>query len=224
MPDYVLNVELRSEKGKNACHRLRERGYIPAVLCSRDISEVIKVQKKEFFNLFKGHISESVLIDINILDKEGDSSHKVFVKDYQVDVVTDEVLHLDFYKIKMGEKIHTMVPIEIIGTSPGVKMGGILEVVLRELEIECLPMELPENIQIDVTNLQIGDSIHIEDLPTSGSFEFLGAPQRVVVSVLSPKKVEVEEEKVAEAEEEAVVEEGKKEPEQTKEEATKEEK
>lgn len=219
MQTNVLNAEIRTEKGKNASHRLRKEGYIPAVLYSHGISETLKIQEKDLFNLFKGKISESILIDLNITNKEGDSSHKAFVKDYQRDVITEKILHLDFYKIKMDEKVQTSVPIEIVGTSPGVKMGGILEVMLREIDIKCLPMELPEKIPIDITNLTIGSSFYIKDLNLSSSIEIMNDPDRVMISVLSPQKVEIEEE-VVEPEEE-VSETMKKEPEEMKEETTK---
>ncbi|MDY6934483.1 MAG: 50S ribosomal protein L25/general stress protein Ctc [Spirochaetota bacterium] len=216
MQDYSLNVEIRTERGKNACHRLRDIGYIPAVIYSHGISEAIKVQKKDFLKLFKKRISESVLIDLNIINKEEDSTHQVFIKDYQRDPITDNLLHLDFYKVKEGEKIHTMVPIEINGTAAGVKMGGILELLERELEVECLPVDMPEKIPIDVTDLQIGDSIHIEDIQFPDTIQFLQACDRVIVTLLAPHKIEeevveeVEEEVKAAGEEDAVVEEPKK--------------
>ena len=195
-----INAELRSERGKNATCRLRQEGFIPAVIYSHGESEAIKIKKNDFFGIFKGHISESLLIDVTITNKKKDGSHQVFVKDYQLDPVTNELVHVDFYKITAGEKIHTKVPIEIVGKSEGEKMGGILEIVERELEIECLPREMPEKIEIDVTNVNIGESVHIEDIETTGSLKFLIDEKRVVVTVLAPK-AHVEEEEVAEEEE-----------------------
>lgn len=200
MSKSSLNAELRSERGKNATYRLRQEGFIPAVIYSHGESEAIKIKKNDFFTVFKGHISESLLVDVNIINKKKDDSHQVFVKDYQLDPVTNELVHIDFYKITAGEKIHTKVPIEIIGKSEGEKRGGILEIVERELEIECLPREMPEKIEIDVTNVNMGESIHIEDIETTGSLKFLSDEKRVVVTVLAPK-AHVEEEEVAEEEE-----------------------
>jgi large subunit ribosomal protein L25 len=200
MSKNSINAELRSERGKNATYRLRQEGYIPAIIYSHGESEAIKIKKNDFFNIFKGQVTESSLIDVTITDKKDDGNHEVFVKDYQVDPVTDELIHVDFFKVTLGEKIHTKVSVEVVGKSKGEKMGGILEVIERELEIECLPREMPEKIEIDVTNIDIGDSIHIEDIETTGSLKFLSDGKRVVVTVIAPKAY-VEEEEVEEEEE-----------------------
>lgn len=197
MQKHLLNAEMRTEFGKNASHRLRSQGYIPAVMYSHGKSESLKVLQKDFLKIFRGHVSESTLLDITITNRQEDKQHQVFIKEYQMNPVTDEVTHLDLFKITEGEKIHTNVPVVISGTSKGVRGGGILEFVERELEIECLPNEIPEKIIIDVTNLEIGNSIHIGDLPKSGSLRFLADDDRVVVTILVPSKV-VEEAPVAE--------------------------
>ena len=204
MKTHRLNAEIRTEKGKNACSRLRRRGLIPAVVYSHGSTESIQVNKREFSKLFHGRISESVLIGLN-LPKAEEPEQMVIVKDYQLDPVTDEVVHLDFYKVTSGEKIQTRVSVVTGGTSKGERMGGILEVIERELEIECLPADLPEKVEIDVTNLELGHSIHISDLPVSGSMKYLGDPGRVVVTVVIPKAVveEVVEEVAPEAAEAA---------------------
>ena len=211
MKEYALNVELRTEKGKNANSRLRSQGFIPGVVYSPDTLHNIKIAKNDFFSLFKGNIKESVLIELTIPGVEGDEKPRAFVKDYQVDPVTNEILHLDFYKITVGQKIKTVVATEIVGTPEGVKMGGILEIIERDLEIECLPLKMPEKITIDVSELQIGDSIHISDIEADEDIKFLGSPERVVVAVLAPHVVVEEEEEVEEELEEVEGEEAKKE-------------
>jgi large subunit ribosomal protein L25 len=200
MSKNSINAEMRPERGKNATYRLRREGFIPAVIYSHGVSEAIKIKKNDFFNIFKGQITESSLIDVTITDKKDDGHHQVFVKDYQVDPITDELIHVDFFKVTVGEKIHTKVSVEIVGKSEGEKRGGILEVIERELEIECLPRDMPEKIEIDVTKINIGDSIHIEDIETTGSLKFLSDGKRVVVTVIAPKAY-VEEKEVEEEEE-----------------------
>ncbi len=190
MQKQLVNAEIRKEFGKNANNRLRMKGYIPAVMYSHGKTENLQILQKDFFKVFKGHVSESVLFDVNVIDNQSKSKHQVFVKDYQINPVTDEVIHLDLFKITEGEKIHTRVAVEIIGTPKGVRQGGILELVERELEIECLPAEIPEKIALDVTNLEIGDSIHVKDIPSSGSLKFLGDLEKVVVTILAPHKAE----------------------------------
>jgi large subunit ribosomal protein L25 len=118
---------------------LRVKGFVPAVLYSHGSTETLNVPVKAFKTIFKGHISESVLLDLNITNKQEDSKLQAFVKDYDVDPVTSEIMHIDFYKVTAGEKIRTVVKIEIEGTPKGVREGGVLEVFERELEIECLP-------------------------------------------------------------------------------------
>ncbi len=202
MQNLSLNVQTRNEKGKNACNRIRSAGFIPAVMYSHGTAQQLQVPSKEFSKMFKGHISESVLINLVFTDKGADNTHQVFIKDYQRDPVTDQIWHLDFYKVTLGEKIHTKVPVEVTGTPKGVRMGGILEIIERELEIECLPREMPEKINVDVTNLNMGESIHIKDLTIGSSIKFLSDPDRVIVTVLTPHKaVETAEGGAAEIEE-----------------------
>ena len=188
MEAHVLPVETRNQRGKNANHKIRAQGYIPAVLYSHGESQSIMVQKKNFFKIFKGHISENVLIDLEIKDASG-SPVKAFVKDYQRHPITDEILHVDFFRVTMTEAISTNVPVEIVGTPIGVKQGGILEIIEREIEVECLPSDLPEKITIDVTNLAIGQSIHVKDIAAPKGVTILSTPDTVVVAVLAPHKV-----------------------------------
>ncbi|HOS38778.1 MAG TPA: 50S ribosomal protein L25 [Spirochaetota bacterium] len=192
MKAHDLTVTLRTETGKNECNRLRAAGFIPGVVYSHGGSEAVKVNKKDFMGLFKGHISESVLINITVANKPADNAFKVFVKDYQLDPVTDIIKHVDFYKITAGEKIHTHVPVELTGSAEGERMGGVVEFLERELEIECLPDEMPEKIVIDITTLGIGKSIQQKDVPTSGSLKILGDAHRVIVACVVPQKASEE--------------------------------
>ena len=187
MEAQVLPIKTRSEIGKNANHKLRTQGYIPAVLYSHGVSQAIMVEKKNFFKIFKGHISENLLIDLQFNDQSS-SPVKAFIKDYQRHPITDEILHLDFFKVTMTETITTKAPIEIIGSSIGVKQGGILEIIEREIEVECLPTDLPEKVQIDVTNLAMGQSIHVKDIILPKGVQILSSPESVIVAVLAPHK------------------------------------
>lgn len=203
MKEYALDVELRTETGKNATHRLRNSGFIPGVIYAPGTSDKIKIPRKAITTMFHGHISESVLIDIKIAGKTEDSELKVFVKDYQADPVTNEIMHMDFYKTTAGQKIRTMVGIEITGSPAGVRMGGILEIMERELEIECVPAAMPEKIVVDVSELQIGDAIHVSDLNIAEEIKLLSPEERVIATVLAPHIAKEEElDEAAEGEEE----------------------
>ncbi|MBN2159564.1 MAG: 50S ribosomal protein L25 [Spirochaetes bacterium] len=193
-----LTVEYRSERGKNASRKLRRNGFIPGILYSHGESEVIQIPQKEFYKLFKGRILESVIFDIHTGTKNDEAEKMAYVKDYHVDPLTGELMHVDLFKVTKGEKIHTHVQIEFVGTAKGTKLGGILEVDLRELEVECLPMDLPEKIQIDVANLEIGDSIHVKDVILGDQIRITTNPEASIASVHVPK-VAVIEEKVEEA-------------------------
>jgi large subunit ribosomal protein L25 len=189
MKTHSLKAQARTETGKNECNRIRSSGYIPAVMYAHGKTDSLKVSEHEFTKLFRGHISESVLINMQI---DGAEAQNVIVKDYQLDPVNGRVLHLDFYKVTSGEKLHTVVPLIIKGTSKGERMGGIMEVLERELEIECLPADMPEKIEIDVTELELAHSIHVRDIKVEGSVRFLTDGERAVVTVLIPKAVKEE--------------------------------
>ncbi|MCP4131527.1 MAG: 50S ribosomal protein L25 [bacterium] len=194
MKGKSIDAEIRTEKGKNANRRTRAAGYIPAVLNAHGESEAIKIKKKDFFDLFKGRVSESIIFDLNI--KEG-AQQMAFVKEYQQNPITDEIIHLDLFKVTAGEKITTQVPLEIVGIPKGIKAGGILDISERELEVECLPKDLPELIQVDVTELMPGDSIHVKDVVVGDNIKILSNFDNVIASVHIPRAV-VEDEEVEE--------------------------
>ncbi len=204
MQSNTLTVMPRTEFGKNASHRLRKAGFIPSVVYSHGEAEAIKIPTRDFNNLFKGYITESVLIDL-VFPDDPDKKVKAFVKDYHRNPVNEDVLHVDFYKITAGEAIQTSVHLEFVGSAAGERMGGVLEVIERELAIEVLPVDMPEKIEIDVTNLEIGDSIHVRDLETKDSLTFLVNEDQVIVTCVAPHMPSEEEEaeELAEGEEAA---------------------
>jgi large subunit ribosomal protein L25 len=116
------------------------------------------------------------------------------VKELQSHPLSGELIHVDFYEFKEDEKIRVSVPVVITGKSAGVEVGGLLQIVRRELEVLCLPMEMPESIEIDVTNLEIGDSVHVDDISAEKGVEILADVNFTVVTVTSPKMVEEPEE------------------------------
>ena len=196
MKGKSLNIELRKESGKNISRRMRQAGYIPGVVYSHGESELVKIQKKDFTALFKDHISESVIFELHYKGKK-ENDQMAFIKEYQADPVTGDILHLDLFKVTAGEKIQTLVPIKIVGSAVGVNMGGILESGEREIEVECLPKDLPEEIEVDVSMLDIGDSIHVKDLKLGDTIQIMTNAESVIAAV-HLLKVAVEEEEVEE--------------------------
>lgn len=206
MQGKVINAEKRELKGKNNCNRLRSDGFIPAVLYSHGESESIKISEKEFYKLFKGHISESVIFNLHLAGNN-DSELMAFVKDYCKHPVTEKVLHLDLFKVTKGEKIQTHVPVELIGTPAGLKMGGVLKHGEREVMVHCMPRHLPEKIEVDISALMIGDVIHVRDIKHGEELEILTSGNNLIASVDRPRaEAETVEEAAAETPEPAAAE------------------
>jgi len=190
MENIKLTVEKREETGKEKVGRLRKTKCVPAVIYGKGIPNInIKLPEKEFNILKKIDFSENTLIDLTI---KGEKKLSVLIKDFQVHPLTDEVIHVDFVNVSLTDKIKVKVPIKTQGEPEGVKQGGTLEYVLRELEVECLPKDIPETIEIDVSLLKLGESIHVKDINIQDNIKIL-TPQTDVVIALIAHKDEAEE-------------------------------
>jgi large subunit ribosomal protein L25 len=189
-------LELKSEKrqsiGKGESRSLRRGGRIPAVLYGPDAQTVsLSINEHEFATLLKNAKSSQQLIKIDTDDGE---QHSAMIKELQTKPVTGEFLHVDFYKVDMNRKVRAHVPVIVKGKSIGVEMGGLLQIIRRKLEILCLPLEIPEAIEIDVTDLDVGDSIHVEEILLQDGIEIPADVNFTVITVLAPKKEAIEEE------------------------------
>jgi large subunit ribosomal protein L25 len=207
MAEHVLNIALRNETGKEAARKIRRRGYIPAVLYGYKGNRTLAVMANQFEQIWE-EIGEHSILSLNIDDKE---KAEVIVKDFQLDPVSKKIIHIDFLEFEKGKALRTEIPLHVTGTSKGVKKGGILETFVRDIEIECLPKDIPDSVVIDVTELDIGDSLHARDLTISEKVKILTNPEQVVVAIGMPTKIEVpveEEEEVVPVEGEAPAEEG----------------
>lgn len=178
MEQKVLNAAIRAETGKGAVGRLRKSGRIPAVVYGHEKTHTISIDGREFSQKFKT-ISENTIITLKTT--EGD--HDVLVKDYQENLVKRQILHIDFYEIESGKVLRTHVPVHITGNAPGVREGGVLETGLHELEIECLPINIPEVYKVDVSGLAIGMAIHVSDLTQLDGVRILNSQDQMVVTV-----------------------------------------
>lgn len=190
----VIEAKRRDAVGKKNSKKHRNEGLTPGVYYFHGNEAVpILLDSLKLTQFLTGHRG---LIDLKI---EGEKEPlKCFLKEYQVDPVTDIPIHIDFQGVKMGEKMIVGVPVVLRGTPAGVKAGGIMEHITRELEIECLPSHLPEILEVDVSQLNIGDSIHIKEL-NFANIRILDDPEETVVLVEAPRIV-VEEEVVEEEE------------------------
>jgi large subunit ribosomal protein L25 len=204
MTDNILEVKARGQTGKGPARQLRMQGYIPAVMYGHKGNMPISVHSTDFLRLFE-EIGEHAIITLS-LDKE--EKIEVIVKDFQLDPVKRDIIHVDFLQIKAGQLLRTEIPVKIVGTSKGIKKGGILEEFVRDIEIECFPKNIPGSITIDITELDIGDSLHIRDLTVSEEVKVIANPEQVVLTIGTPSKLaepvveEKEEEEAVPAEEE----------------------
>lgn len=194
MEPKKLNVQLRTDYRKSASGRLRRNGKIPAIVYGHTAPLAVTVDAREFRNAFR-RITENTVVHLSL--PEG--VHEVLVKDYQMDHLTGRIVHLDFYEFEKGKALRTRVPIQLVGAPVGVKEGGILETLMRDLEIECLPKDLPEQISLDISDLALNHSIHVRDLPLAEGVRVLNSPEQVVC-VVAVRKAEEEAKPAAEGE------------------------
>ncbi len=196
-----LNANIRTTVGNGPARRMRQSGKIPAVLYGPGKESVLlSVNISDFDQVLKNSRVGQLLLNLVIQDGET-YTRSAMVKELQTHPVSRDFLHIDFYEIAMDRKIRVKVPIVTTGKAIGVELGGVLQIIRREIEVLCLPFEVPESIEIDIADLDMGDSIHVRDISQEGEIEFLEDENFTVVTLLSPK-IEEEEEPTEEEEEE----------------------
>ena len=206
MSDQIsLKVDVRTESGKKFAKHLRYRGQLPAVVYGENAASVAcSVDYRALSDLLKAH-GRNAIISLSA----GDASQSTIIKDIQYHPVRGEMLHVDFHRIDLARKIVVEVPLHATGSAVGVRIGeGILEQMLHELEVECLPTDIPDHIEVDVSDLDIGDSLHVSDIVLDGDdLSIVTDIDRAVFAVAAPalvieeEEVEDEEGMVAEGEE-----------------------
>jgi large subunit ribosomal protein L25 len=186
--DATLQVEKRETRGKNEARRLRAAGRIPAVVygVEKDKAVAISVDPKILSRLLHSEAGANTLISIHGLDS-GDT--RVLVKEYQLDPISHKMLHADFYQVAMDKTLTLTVPFVLKGEAKGVKQqGGIVDFVTREIEIEVLPGDIPENIEVDVTELLLNQGIRVRDLNLEGAkWTPVSDPETMIVHVVAMK-------------------------------------
>lgn len=196
MAQNTLIVKQRYRVGKGGARQVRREGNIPSILYGRETEPIpIVVNPNDLKEALSTEAGENTLLEIKIHGDGDEISKLALLRDIQFDFLTNKPIHLDFQEVLMKEKLHVTVPIRFVGIAAGVKNShGILEEILREIEIECLPKDIPNYFEVDVSELELGDSIHIGDLKISEDLTVLHEPDDTVVTVLAPR---VEEEAVA---------------------------
>jgi len=205
MATVQIKAELRNAGTKGTARQLRMAGRIPAIVYGAGEDNIPVALDSASFELMLRRVSSgNQILDLQVQGRQA-SDYKVLIKDVQRDPVSQKVLHVDLQHVSMTHKVRVHVPIHLTGTPAGVKEGGILEHLLREVEVECLPAEIPEFIELEVGHLLRGQAIHVRDLP-AGGVNIHESADRVVVTVVGKAKEEEPAPAAAPAEEEAAAE------------------
>lgn len=201
MAELTVIAKSRSEFGSGASRRLRRQGEVPGIVYGGAGENLnVTVNPKDLIKLLRSHAGRNTILNLEI---EGVGTDNVILRDWQVDPVKEDFIHADFQRIAMDQKLTVTIPLRFVGTPVGVKTeGGLLDAVVREVEVECLPGDIPDEIEFDVSELHMNDSVRIKDLKVSDRVEVLEDPEQVVVHVVAVREEEIEE--AAEEEEEGV--------------------
>lgn len=193
MEEIFLEAEPRQDLGKAKVKDLRDKGYIPAVVYADGKKSLpLKVSNSALLKLIHQHRIEGVVINLNIKDDGKNKSRPCLIKEIQYEPVHGDIIHVDFNEISLTKKIKVNVPVVAKGEPQGVKQeGGSLEHILWEVEVECLPTNIPQNIEVDVSQLKIDDAIYVKDLSVPAGVKILNEPDSIVLSVVPPMKEEV---------------------------------
>ena len=184
MPEVVVAKPREGKFTKNAARRVRVSGKIPAVLYGSGHTPVaVEVDPKQISRILFSESGHNTIFDVEIT---GAPTAKAMIVDWQREPIKDQLIHIDLKRIAMDKAIKVSVRVKLLGVPVGVKAtGGILDQILREVEVECLPADIPSHIDVDVSNLQLWDALRIKDLPHTGSIKFLNAEDATVAHVIS---------------------------------------
>ena len=199
-----LTAKPRTTRGNSPARALRREGAIPAVIYGPGTEPVaLSVNVYDLEQALKAASSRQVFVNLTI---EGGDTRKAMLKELQQHPINGSFLHADFYEVAMDRKVRVMIPVTTVGKCHGVEMGGMLQIIRRELETLCIPSDIPETIEIDVTDLDMGDSVHVEDIAMEGDVELVHDVNFTVLTILSGRQAEDEVEEGEEGEEAEVAE------------------
>ncbi len=213
MSEITLEVRSREETGTNANRRLRAAGLIPAVVYGGGLDSVaIQVDRKTLHELLKEAGGENAVFLLKMAGTE--TKRHTMIRELSIDSISRQIIHIDFLRVQMTEKINVQVPIELVGIPAGVKNeGGVLDFVTREVEVECLPGDIPQGIELDVSDLELGSNYQARDLELGENIELMVEPDKVIAAVAHSRVAAEVEEAEAEAADIGLLEEEEAEPE-----------
>ncbi len=194
MPEVVnLDAALREDAEVGNSNKLRRNGFVPAVVYGEKKKTLsLKIERRRLIRFMHAHHGgENIVINLRVAAAKETEEKSVLIKEIQKHPVNDEILHVDFNEISLTKRIEVKVPVETKGESMGVKQdGGVLEQVLWEVEVECLPTQIPEKFEVDITAMKIGDDVHVKDLRVPEGVAINTDPEAIVLSVVPPHKEE----------------------------------
>ncbi|WP_168198373.1 50S ribosomal protein L25 [Crassaminicella thermophila] len=190
MRKSVINADMRNEIGSNACHKIRNAGHVPGVVYGHNVrTRAIELDTKEIDNIIRSY-GTNVLLNLHV----GTDHSTVMIKEVQRDPVTNALKHVDFQEVSQNERIHTTVPIKLIGKEKVESSIGVVQQQLREVHVECLPNRIPESIQIDVSLLAPGNPLKIGDVEFGEEISVLNEPHEIVAALTkAERRIEEEE-------------------------------
>ncbi len=192
MKQVILSAQKRTKTGKEVSKKLRRNGYIPAIIYGPSQSSLpIAVKYSEFDKIYQRYKGETILYTLEI-DNGGKERIQAILKEWQRDPVTDMFIHLDFYAVSGDQTIELEIPIEFVGRPIGLTKGGILEVFLHELTIECLPTAIPDKIVVDISHLDIGHSLHVRDIKVGEGIKIKDRPEETVCTIVAEEEAGAE--------------------------------
>ena len=187
MDTMQLNSEIRDQTGKGAARRLRSAGKLPVILYGAKTDPImLAMDYKELKKTLKGRAAENIIFDLTINGGKKSQSKKVMIKEIQRDPVKRDYLHVDLFEISMAKELEVDIPLDLLNTPIGVEQGGILQHIRREVKAACLPQDLVDKIEVDVSGLDIGQSLHVRDISFPPGLRSLEDEDVTVVTVVAP--------------------------------------
>lgn len=202
MEELILEAEVREGKGKSYAKRLRRDGLIPAIVYGVNEPVSIQLNPEALHSLLNTKAGSNVVFKLKVVG-EKNTGRSVIVKDLNYNVMDDSFIHVDLLEISMDQSITVSIPIVLEGESVGIKMGGVLSQVLRELEVECLPVDIPEQIMLDISEVDIGGVLHVRDVALPENITLLNEVDDPVLSITAPVEEEEEVEEEIEGDEDS---------------------
>ncbi|MCK4603128.1 MAG: 50S ribosomal protein L25 [Deltaproteobacteria bacterium] len=208
MKNVAIESQVRTKAGKGVARKLRHAGQTPGVLYGPKAETIsLSVNTHEFNKLLNSAGGEPLLFTLNLKSNGDSNSHTALIKNLQLHPVDDKIRHIDFYEVLMDEEVQVDVPITAVGKAKGVEADmGVLEIIQRTVKISCLPLAIPRNIQINVSDLELGDVVHVSDISAPEGVRLMDDPETTLMTIVASRAEEEEEEEEREEEEETEIE------------------